>query len=515
MKNLFIRQKKTLLAGVLVLSTGFASKAQTVYDIIANSPNHTSLEAAINTANLQSALQDPTASLTVFAPDDAAFNNLATALNTDINGLLANPSLSDILLYHVLGSQVPSSGVTNGLIATPLNSANTLKFTVGSLGVYVNQSKITTVDLQGTNGVVHSCNAVVLPNETVADVAIDQGFSTLVAAVVEARLLPALTDPFATLTVFAPTNAAFDNLAADLNTNLAGLLANPSLSSILLYHVLGATVPSSGVTNGLIATPITTANTLKFTVGTAGTFVNHAKITTVDVQATNGVVHVIDAVVLPSETVADVAIDNGFSTLVAAVVEARLLPALTDPFATLTVFAPTNDAFTTYATALGTNLAGLLASPILEDILLYHVLGVEAPSSSLTNGPVTTLLGQDVTITISGMNVNVNTALVTLADVQADNGVVHVINQVLKPSFANVTELDAVEINAYPNPSTEVIRIEGTTATNYEIINMQGMVVKKGSITNNSIEVKELPAETYMLRIQDNTNVYTTRVTKM
>ena len=98
-------------------------------DVIATSPDHNYLEAALVQEGLDVALQT-SPELTVFAPTDQAFTDIATALGTDINGLLELPNLSDILTYHVLGAVVPSNAVTNGLIAQPLSTTNTLKLTV-------------------------------------------------------------------------------------------------------------------------------------------------------------------------------------------------------------------------------------------------------------------------------------------------------------------------------------------------------------------------------------------------
>jgi uncharacterized surface protein with fasciclin (FAS1) repeats len=500
--------------GVVHVLDAVVLPAETVADVAIDN-GFTSLVAAVVEARLLPALTNPFASFTVFAPTNAAFDNLATALGTDIAGLLELPNLADVLLYHVLGAEVASSGVTNGLIATPLNAANTLKFTTGTAGIFVNQAEITAVDIAADNGVVHVLDAVVLSAETVADVAIDNGFTSLVAAVVEARLLPALTNPFASFTVFAPTNAAFDNLATALGTDIAGLLALPNLADVLLYHVLGAEVASSGVTNGLIATPLNAANTLKFTVGTAGVFVNQAEITGVDLGADNGVVHVLDAVVLPSETVADIAIGSAAHTsLVAAVVQARLLPALTNPFASLTVFAPTNDAFADLATALGTDLAGVLASPALTEILLYHVVGAAVLSTELTDGPVATLNGQNVIIDLSGMGVMVNTSNVILADLEADNGVVHAIDAVLVPSLANLSTVSNIELTTYPNPATDMIKVIGLNDGAFELVDMKGTVVKKGNLVNNEIQLSDLNNGSYLLRLQDQNTVQTVRVVK-
>jgi len=440
---------------------GFAQS--NVYDdIIATSPNHTTLAAAINAAGLTSALQNEDASLTVFAPTDAAFAALAQQLGLDVTALLSLPNLSDILLYHVMGSNVPASAVTNGGILAPLYAGNSLKLTLKSNGTaYVNHALISTVDIDAENGLVHVIDAVLLPTTTVVDVALANGFTTLAAAVIQAELLPELTNPFAELTVFAPTNDAFNTLATNLDTDLNGLLALSNLADVLTYHVLGAEALSTSLTNGQLATPLNTANTIKLTVKQNGdVFANQAKVTLADVMAENGVVHVIDQVILPSETVVDVALDNGFTTLAAAVIQAELLPELTNPFAELTVFAPTNDAFNTLATNLDTDLNGLLALPNLADVLTYHVLGAEALSTSLTNGQLATPLNTANTIKLTvkqNGDVFANQAKVTLADVMAENGVVHVIDQVILPSE---TVVDVALDNGFTTLAAAVIQAE-------------------------------------------------------
>jgi uncharacterized surface protein with fasciclin (FAS1) repeats len=415
----------------------------TVVDVaLADQANFSTLTTAVITAELLPVLTDPFASLTVFAPTNDAFTDALAALNITAADLLASPDLADILTYHVLGAEVLSGSLTNGQIATPLNTANTLKITVTSGNdVYVNQAMVTMANVMADNGVVHVLDAVVLPVETVVDIALDDpaNFSTLTTAVVTAELLPALTNPFSELTVFAPTNDAFADALAALNITAADLLTSPDLADILTYHVLGAEVLSGSLTNGQIATPLNTANTLKITV-TSGNdvYVNQAMVTMANVMADNGVVHVLDAVVLPVETVVDIALDDpaNFSTLTTAVVTAELLPALTNPFSELTVFAPTNDAFADALAALNITAADLLASPDLADILTYHVLGAEVLSGSLTNGQIATPLNTANTLKItvtSGNDVYVNQAMVTMANVMADNGVVHVLDAVVLP----------------------------------------------------------------------------------
>ena len=489
---------------------------QTVADVALGSTAHTTLVAAVIEARLLPALTNPLSQLTVFAPTNDAFAAALSALGLTAGQLLASPDLADILLYHVLGAEVVSGSLTNGQIATPLNTDNTLKVTIDGTNVYINQAQVTAANLQADNGVVHVLNGVVLPAQTVADVALGStAHTTLVAAVVEARLLPALTNPFSQLTVFAPTNEAFTAALTALGITAGELLASPNLSDILLYHVLGAEVVSGSLTNGQIAAPLNTDNTLKVTIDGSNVFINQTQVTAANLQADNGVVHVLNAVVLPNPTVADVALGSpAHTTLVAAVVEARLLPALTNPFASLTVFAPTNTAFDNLATALGTDLAGILANAELEDILLYHVVGSEVLSTALVNGPVVTLNGQSVTINLMS-GVMVNNATVTAADLPSDNGVVHVIDAVLVPSLANISELSAANLEVSPNPSSDIIKISNISATDFSIINNNGSVVKSGKVVNNEVSVSDLDNGNYFLQLTNNSGIYQAKFIKM
>lgn len=337
----------------------------------------------------------------------------------------------------------------------------------------------------------------------------------LEAALIQEGLDVALQNPMGTLTVFAPDDAAFTALATALGTDITGLLANPNLTNILLYHVLGAEVVSTSLTNGQIATPLFTVNTLKVTIDGTNVYINQAQVNAADLQADNGVVHSIGAVLLPVLTVADVAISSPVHTsLVAAVIEARLLPALTNPLASLTVFAPTNIAFDNLATALGTNIAGLLANPELADILLYHVIGSEVLSTALMNGPVVTLNGQSVTVNLMS-GVMINTANVVVADLQADNGVVHVLDAVLVPSLANISELSSTNFELSPNPSSDVIKISNFSATEFSIINNNGSVVKTGNVLNNEISVSDLENGTYFLQLSNNVGTYQAKFIKL
>jgi transforming growth factor-beta-induced protein len=279
---------------------------------------------------------------------------------------------------------------------------------------------------------------------------------------------------------------------------------------------LGTQVASSAITNGAIVNPLSTTNSLKLTLKANGeVFVNQAKVTTADVTASNGTVHAVDAVLLPVETVADVAIDNGFSTLVTAVIQQELLPALTNPLATYTVFAPTNAAFDNLATALNTDIAGLLALPNLTNILLYHVLDVKVLSSNLTNGFVQTLSGQNVLVDLSS-GVKINDSNVITADVLADNGVVHVIDKVLIPTSVSVEEsLTSPELNIYPNPTSHFLSVGTQFDGSFEIFDFYGKKIISGNLKNQIIDVTSLPSGNYLIRLIENNKVSQNKFVKL
>ena len=260
-------------------------------------------------------------------------------------------------------------------------------------------------------------------------------FSILVEALTKADLVNTINSSN-NLTVFAPTNSAFQALFTTLGVSGISDIPKETLTPVLLYHVLGAKVPAASVTTGYAYTlsPGPDAKTLAIYLNTSsGVMINNsAKVTTADIMATNGVIHVIDKVLLPNSVV-DIALNNAsFSILVQALVKADLVTALsgTGPF---TVFAPTNDAFNALFTTLGVSGIADLTKEQLSPILLYHVVAGNVLSTESSNGNVPTLNGGTIAIDVtSGVKVNGNTSVI-LADVQGTNGVVHAIDKVLLP----------------------------------------------------------------------------------
>jgi transforming growth factor-beta-induced protein len=273
----------------------------------------------------------------------------------------------------------------------------------------------------------------------IVDTAIADGrFTTLVAAIQAAGLVDALKaeGPF---TVFAPTDDAFAALPEGTLESLLLPENKQQLTDILLYHVVEGKVMAANVT-GLTAAPTLLGKDLAVKVDMGNVYINEAKVIITDIETSNGVIHVIDAVLLPpaeeaSDTIVDIAVADGrFTTLVAALQAAGLVETLSGegPF---TVFAPTDDAFALLPAGTLDSLLLPENKQQLTDILLYHVVSgkvMAADVVGLTSAP--TVLGKDITITVKDGNVYLNdTVMVIITDIEASNGVIHVIDAVLLP----------------------------------------------------------------------------------
>jgi len=264
--------------------------------------------------------------------------------------------------------------------------------------------------------------------------------SILVDAVVAAELTGVLSGdgPF---TVFAPTNAAFQKLDEQtLNT----IISTPSLLTALLqYHVVGGEVYAADLTNGPVPTLLAGQSIEVDLSGGMVTLNGSSKVTAADVGASNGVVHVIDEVLIPedffAQTIVQIAAGSPNHTiLVDALTKPELsdlLAAANDPTQNLTVFAPTDDAFEAVLAVLGKESIDDIPVELLKEIVSYHIVGAAVKSTDLSNGDVETLLpGESVTVDLTD-GVKINNANVTAADLMAVNGVVHVVDAVLLPSF--------------------------------------------------------------------------------
>lgn len=425
------------------------SVTSNIVDLGVADENFSTLVAAVTAAGLVDALSGE-GPFTLFAPTNDAFNALPEGTLDSLLEPENVDQLKDILLYHVVAANAHSAGLSSGSVET-LNGAS-VDVAVSDGGVTVGDANVISPDVIASNGIIHVIDAVILPpteEEGPADSIIDiaksaDDFSTLVAAIEASTVGPAgpnIADALSgegTFTVFAPTNAAFDKLPSELVSKLLESTWQPQLQDVLLYHVLGSEVLSTDLSDGLSAATLEsgdiTVNLNPPRINENSNILIDAGL--VDVEAGNGIIHGIDSVLTPTSVmsnIVDIAVANdAFSTLVAAVTAAGLGEALSGA-GPLTVFAPTNEAFD----ALPEGTLDSLLEPEnidqLTDILKYHVVAANAHSSGLSTGPVETLNGAPVDVTVADTGVMVGDANVIKSDVIASNGIIHVIDAVILP----------------------------------------------------------------------------------
>jgi transforming growth factor-beta-induced protein len=396
-----------------------------IVDIAVADGRFNTLVAAVEAAGLADALSGE-GPLTVFAPTDDAFAALPEGT---VDALLQDiPSLQSILLYHVVEGAVPAADVV-GLDKAQTLNGQFVDIKVDGDSVMIDDANVIITDIEAANGIIHVIDAVILPeSRSIAEIAVEDGsFETLVAALDAAGLVETLSGE-GEFTVFAPTDDAFAALPEGTVEALLGDI--PALTEILLFHVADGKLMASDVLGRSI---IPTLQGQYLDVDAENAAINGAGIIVTDIEASNGVIHVIDAVVLPeSRSIAEIAVEDGrFETLVAALDAAGLVETLSGE-GSFTVFAPTDDAFA--ALPDGT-VEGLLADvDALTNVLLYHVVDGKVMSVdvvALTQAEA--LQGDSLDVSFDGESVKINESTVIIPDIEASNGVIHVIDAVLLP----------------------------------------------------------------------------------
>lgn len=444
----------------------------------ANEAGLTTLVASVRAIpGLEATLQDQ-AAITVFAPTNDAFANaLRTFGATDLNDLVVKlggaQNLQTVLGFHVVPAVAFSRNLNEVNIFTTLAGqqlrVNSTPGAVTVTDAAGNVARVIQADVQIENGVVHVIDRVLipsieLPKPNLVEAATKAGLTTLLTAVTAVPGLPSALLSAQAITVFAPTNEAFAAAltvfkAKDLNELVIKIGGPANLEKVLGFHV----VPAVAFSANLAATnSFTTLSGQTIVVEKTGSTVSVkdqlgrvAQVVAADIAIANGVVHVINGVMLPDlklPTVVEAATAAGLTTLLNAVTAAGLGNTLLNANA-ITVFAPSNAAFTAALQAYKAENLNQLVAKIggianLQKLLGFHVVPAVAFSSDLAaSNTFTTLAGQQLTVTKTASGVAVrdalgNTANVVAADVAIKNGVVHVIDRVLLPTIElpNVVE---------------------------------------------------------------------------
>ncbi len=317
LKNLF--RKTSLLSAVIVpLFIAGCDKdddpasSNTITDVVVANADFSILETAVVKAGLQGTLSG-TGPFTVFAPNNAAFTASGISEAT-VNGLTAS-QVQSLLLYHTLGAKVMAADVPAGPNAKVTTASGDSVFvTKNASGVFINGIKVGQADISADNGVIHRVERVLNPPAgNIVETAVAAGLDSLVKAVTRATTATggdptlAATLGSARLTVFAPTNAAFTQLLAALSLNKIDDIPVATLLAVLRYHVVGGRAFSSDLANGNLAMLAGGNTTINLTNGTGGgptitgngNSGNRSNITATNIVCRNGVVHLIDRVLIP------------------------------------------------------------------------------------------------------------------------------------------------------------------------------------------------------------------------
>jgi uncharacterized surface protein with fasciclin (FAS1) repeats len=284
----------------------------TITGVVVAGADFSTLEAAVLKANLQGTLSGA-GPFTVFAPDNAAFT--ASGITSAVLNTLTPAQVSNILLYHTLGARVAAADVPAGPNAKVTTASGDSVFvTKNASGVFINGIQVTQADISASNGVIHRIGRVLTPPAgNIVETATAAGLDSLVKAVLRATNGPggdpslAGTLSSATLTVFAPTNAAFTQLLGALSLSKIDDIPMATLLAVLRYHVRGGRAFSSDLANGNLAMLAGGNTTINLTNGTGGgptitgngNAGNRSNITATNIVCRNGVVHLIDRVLIP------------------------------------------------------------------------------------------------------------------------------------------------------------------------------------------------------------------------
>lgn len=297
MKRLF---PATLLA--LSLTLPQAQAADDIVDTAVKAGKFKTLVTAVKAAGLVDTLKSK-GPFTVFAPTDAAFAKLPHGTVANLVKPENKATLTSILTYHVVSGRVSARDALN-VRSAPTVNGQSINLNASLSGMKVNGATIVMTDIHCSNGVIHVIDAVIMPStKNIPETAAKAGsFSTLLAAAKAAGLVDALSGK-GPITVFAPTDAAFAKLPKGTVENLLRKENRAQLAAILKYHVIPGRVRAA---DAIKAGSAKTLQGQKIMVGYGadGVRINDAKVVTPNIETTNGVIHVIDSVILPKKTVA-------------------------------------------------------------------------------------------------------------------------------------------------------------------------------------------------------------------
>lgn len=397
---------------------------------------------AIDHAGLRQALSDQ-GPFTIFAPNDQAFTEALRSIGASSIQNIPRDNLAALLVYHVIPGRILSNQIPTGEVETFLQNA-VLNISRAGGDIILNDSiRIINRNIEARNGMIHEIDKVLFPpSNSILDVIENNGFTSLLNAVLRANIDEELASggPF---TLFAPNNAAFTRFLNDKGLMSAEFLALPNLEELIKIHLLEGVLPAAGLEAGAYLS--TTGKPIFISRAPNGAlWINgNTRVTSTNLGADNGLVHVIDYVISsPQKSLSELilgytsATSPQFKHLYAALEKSELRTSLNRGFEdNVTLFAPTDEAFEALFRDLRVTGIEEIPAETLERILKYHLSPQRLFSQDLREGMTlpTLLSGQTLSVNLAQLQINESALISAFSNIHGQNGVLHGIDKVLIP----------------------------------------------------------------------------------
>ena len=429
----------TLLLFCLAISAS-GSAQLTVLELLAAAPSNSHFNDIVANDDVNSLLDSET-DLTVLVPNNDAIDAYAAAMGMTTADFIASESAVDMALYHIVPNSAIMFSALSGESVVTTALGMPISFQENEV---VNATDVAAADLEASNGVIHLLDEVVALSDGIyqwLDASTQHNYLT---AAVNFLGLDGAFSAIGTRTIFAPTDGAILAYADANDLSIFDIVYNPEFLDALLVHSVGSAALTSG---DLLAAANVTADSgddLFITSSEGAVYVNAAEVTNADNLTQNGIVHVVNEIIMPMNFLSDAIADAGLTLLDTLLTLTGIIDELSVP-ANYTVFAPTDSAIMAFLEAEELTLDELLLDVDgLTEGLLLHVVDDLLASTDLEDGDqLMTLAGDAVLVEVEEGSVMVGGAAVVQADIPADNGILHLMGAVLTPYIEGCTDEDA------------------------------------------------------------------------
>jgi len=513
--------KFTQISVILVVFLfGFSktSNAQnSLYDKIAASPEHSIFKSILDSKEFDPMFKNNPGPFTLLAPTNDAFEELMFQLNIDSTELFNHPELVNIITYHTISGNVDFNNATDGELMETFGGFNTLKIT-NNFHVYINQTELTSDKVTASNGTLYSIDDVLLPFRTVVDELLASNHLLFYRLIVGSEdMLAYLSNPHMQVSLFSTSDAKIRKILDYVDEDFEELVKDAEICFELVgFHILEDNIPMTEFKNGDIYDAYNDEFTWKVTVDGPKTYINHAAVVDkTPVTAQNGYFYELDELLIPSENMVDAMIEGGVFTFLIMLVEKRWMPEFCSPYKVKTVLGPDNNAMFKLAEKLKVaNIPAFLQLPNIDEILKYHwISGEEIYKNDFINdAEFTAENGKKWLVKLKNDTIKVNGAAVLTPDgIQTINGILYVMESAVEDyedQTIQTPKVYSVGVKAYPNPTSEVIFLDGLTTGAYEIFDIQGKLVQKGHYQSSGIAVVNLNNGVYFVRVDADDKSY-------